>query len=236
MKVSQAMAIQKVCCPHCRQNVVLEPEAQTAKTFPVVLENDLTVQTAATHLEDILTRCKEKRRALVEMQEEIVELEARARSLGHWLQTQQMSPEDLRSTRVLIDLQSRLFEQVQGLQKGYVVIVDCAPPQEKSLAQSIRLTFEAFGWSVRFERGERAAHCGEEVTFVVAPGPVSYAASTIYMALQSAGIRLHSQIDLEQPEEIAVLCVHCVSHIPKLLPAPKHAVAQKSPEPLRQIA
>ncbi|HEX8373427.1 MAG TPA: hypothetical protein VF585_11640 [Chthoniobacterales bacterium] len=239
MKVSRATAAQKVCCPHCRQNVVLpasaaRPDHGSAKCEsqpdPVPGSPD-----AARQLEDALTICKEKRQLLARTQQEIDEIEMQARSLGQWLQSQEATPEDRGCMRPLFDLHARLFEQVRPLKRGHISIVDCDAGNEKTLAHFVRLTFEAFGWSVDFERGTRTSHCGEEVTFTVAPGPVSYPSAAIYMALQSSGIRLHSRIDLAQPPEHVLLCVHQVSKIPKVLPASKIAGLVNSAESSEEL-
>ena len=214
MKMTRAKTPQKVCCPHCRQNVVLEP-----LSIPIP-EPVWTLPSAALQLEEILRSYKAKRLLLDGAQREIEDLEAQARSLGQWLQTQESSPEDVCSSRVLIDLQARLFDQVSTLKKGYIAILDCNESQGKTLAHSIGLTFEAFGWTVDYLAGPRAPHCGEEITFIVAPGLVQYSVAAVYMALQSSGFRLHSRIDLEQKEEHALLCVHRVSNLPRLLLSP----------------
>ncbi|MEO7933569.1 MAG: hypothetical protein ABIT76_10465 [Chthoniobacterales bacterium] len=195
-----------------------------------------TVPGAALQLQDVLARCKEKRQLLEGIHREISELEAQAQSLSYWIQTQDPLPEGAHASRALADLQSRLYDQLLPLIKGDVSILDCSASDEKSLAHHVRLTFEAFGWSVEFSRGSRGSHCGEEITFIVAPGPVSYSVAAIYMALQSSGIRLHSQIDLEQAEERALLCVHQISHVPKLLPPPKTPAAEKAVEDLKKSA
>ena len=85
MKVSRAKTSQKVCCPHCRQNVVLEP-------LPMVLPEPVwTLPAAALQLEKILQSCKEKRLLINSAQQEIEDLEAQALSLVNWLQTQESS-------------------------------------------------------------------------------------------------------------------------------------------------
>ncbi len=230
MKVSKGKLAQKVCCPHCRQNVVPEPAPQIA------LQPEWNIPGAAAQLEDLLTRCREKRRLLETTNEEIASLESQTRALGNWLQMQAPTPEDSPATRMKIDLQLRLFEQLQTLPRGRIALVDCDPQNEKSLANFIRLTFEAFGWSVELHPILRATHCGEEITFVVAPGAVNYSVAAIYMALQSAGIRLHSQIDLDQPEDCALLCVHRISSLPKLLPPPKNATSESAVTPMKKSA
>ncbi len=238
MKVSAAKIAQKVCCPHCRRNVVLEPPAaaEDSPISPIESDPPVTFSSAALQLQKLLARCKEKRKLLEGTYREISELEAQGQSLTNWIQTQEPLPEGTHASRALFNLQSRLYEQLLSVKKGDVAILDCSASDEKSLAHHIRLTFEAFGWSVEFSRSSRSSHCGEEVTFIVAPGPVSYSVAAIYMALQSSGIRLHSQIDLDQAEERALLCVHQISHMPKLLPSPKIPTTEKPVENFKKSA
>ena len=231
MKVSKGKLAHKVCCPHCRQNVVLEPDAAAISMQP-----EWEISGAAAQLEDLLVRCREKRRLLETTNAEIASLESQTSALGKWLHSQSPTPGDSPATRMKIDLQLRLFEQLRTLPKGKVALADCSPENEKSLASFIQLTFEAFGWSVELHPTLRPTHCGEEITFVVAPGAVNYSVAAIYLALQSAGIRLHCQIDLEQPEDCALLCVHRISSLPKLLPPPKSSASELTATPLKKSA
>lgn len=194
----------------------------------VLLEPVWTRPAAALQLEKILQSCKEKRLLINSAQQEIEDLEAQARSLGNWLQTQESSLGDLRPTRSLVDLQARLFDQLRTLKKSHIAILDCDGNGDKTLAHCIGLTFEAFGWTVDYLTGTRSPYCGEEITFIVAPGLVQYPVATVYMALQSSGFRLHSRIDIEQKEEHALLCVHRVSNLPRLLPSPPNLEELKS--------
>ena len=231
MKVSKGKLAQRVCCPHCRQNVVLEPEVAA-----IAMQPEWEISGAAAQLEDLLIRCRDKRQLIDVTNDEISVLETQTRALGSWLQMQAPTPEDSPATRMKIDLQLRLFEQLQTLPKGRIALVNCDRENEKSLASFIQLTFEAFGWSVELHPILRPTHCGEEITFVVAPGAVNYSVAAIYMALQSAGIRLHSQIDFEQAEDCALLCVHRISSIPKLLPTPKNSASESTATPLKKSA
>ncbi len=230
MKVSKAKVTQKVCCPHCRQNVELHPG-----TDPIP-ESAWNVPDAAGELEKLLLLCKEKRAQIESVQAETSALEARAEALGEWLLTQKTALDQTPSDRAQTGQLTRLFTFLRPLRQGAISILDCDSGNEKSLAHHIRLAFEAFGWTVNFNAGSEPTHCGEEITFIVAPGPVDYPVAAVHIALQSAGFRLHSRMGVDQKEDSVLLCIHQISPIPRLLPAPRINPGQNPAADFRKSA
>ena len=194
----------------------------------------ITFPEAAAQMQELLERCKEKRDAVETSTREMRALEAQTESLARWVEAQS-DPTDTSATRMTFQFQLRLFEQLKSLPKGRISIQDCDAENEKSLARCIQLTFEAYGWDVENSSGLPTKNRGEEITFVVAPGPVDFSTAGVYMALQSAGARLNCQVDLEQPENEALLCVHRISCMPKLLPAP-NKISDCAETPLKKSA
>jgi len=234
MKLPGGELPHKVCCPHCRHNIVPGPVEPGSESLPSQPDGDLISSSVSGKLQEILSCCREKRSLLSKTTAEISALEKQMNALSILLREQDLSlkpPE-----KAAVELQTRLFDQLLTLEKGCIDILDCDSPQEASLAAALRLTFEASGWAVRFSQAELNSHCGEEITFVVAPGQVNYQTAAVYMALQIAGARLHSQIDLSQPENHPLLCVHRISQIPKLLPTPVEQQPGPAAQPFRKTA
>jgi len=238
MKVAPANHAQKVCCPHCRQNVEIAAfpvEMTAAPTVFPALES-FTLPSAAAHLADILRQCEVKRSLIESSRADLLALEEQAQSIGQWLRAIENPPDDLRSTHAAIALQMRLFEQLRRIGAGRVALLDMDEANAQSLARFVVRTFAAFGWQMELGHVPCPPHVGEEITLVVAPGPVTRPVADLHLALIRSGVRLHSRIALEQPADHALLCIHRVSSVPRLLPHPGISQGEKSTEPLQKSA
>lgn len=238
MKVAPLPIAQKVCCPHCRQNVEIGAfpvELPAATTIFPTLES-LTLPAAAEHLADILRQCEVKRHVIETSRADLAALEAQAQSIGNWLRTVENPPDDLRVTHAAVGLQVRLFEQLRRIPPGRVALVDTDEGNAQSLARFVVQTFMAFGWQIEPGDAPIPPQSGEEITLIVAPGPVTRPVADLHLALIRSGVRLQSRIALEQPADHALLCVHRVSSVPRLLPHPGAAEVETRAASIKKSA